>query len=80
MRHPSMTARGQRIAFVIAVLGALALPKKQPCSFPGEQCSGFKRGKQWCTANETEPFGVYLLESVLRRDLGITYGRELDCY
>jgi hypothetical protein len=78
MRHPSMTTRGVRIAFAVAVLVVLLLPKQSPCHFPGEDCSVVKDGRV-CTTTEVEPFGAYLLERLLQRDVGVAYSESADC-
>jgi hypothetical protein len=75
-----MTSRGTRIAFFVAIACVAALPKKQPCSYPGESCAMVVRDKQHCNTFETEPFGVYLIEWIARRDLGVAYSHDFDCY
>jgi hypothetical protein len=79
MNHPSMTWRGRRIAFFLAIAAAIAIPKRIPCRFPGEDCEQIVKDKQLCSQFETEPFGVYLIEYVIGRDVGIRYSEELDC-
>lgn len=78
MRHPSMTTRGTRIAFAVAVLLVLLLPKRSKCHYPDEDCSQVIN-RQICTTEEMEPFGVYLIERVLHRDVGIAYSERRAC-
>ena len=73
-----MTSRGRQLAFVVAVLIALALPKRVDCGYPGAVCR-VTRGKQVCTAWEIEPWGFYLLENLLGRDVGFAYSSGDDC-
>ncbi len=80
MNHPKMTFHGRRIAFLLAVVGAFALPKDQPCSFPGQACEQVERGRELCTPHELEPFGIFLLESVVRRDLWLRYSTSWECF
>jgi hypothetical protein len=75
-----MTSRGRRIAFFIAVGVAMALPKREPCRFPGDECSQVTHAARLCNSFETEPFGVYLIEYGLERDLGIAYSHDLECF
>jgi hypothetical protein len=75
-----MTFRGRRIAFLLAMVVGFALPKDEPCSYPTEACQQVERGKQLCTPHETEPFGIYLLEMVVRTDLPLRYATSLQCY
>ncbi|HPH67556.1 MAG TPA: hypothetical protein PLF40_17490 [Kofleriaceae bacterium] len=75
-----MTFHGRRIAFFIALAVAFALPKDQPCSYPGEACEQVPRGRELCTPHETEPLGVYMLETVFRRDLWLRYSTSFECY
>ena len=67
-----MTSSGKRWAFLIGVLLAFALPKRVECGFPGATCA-ITRGKEVCTRYEIEPWGFYLLENVLGRDVGFAY-------
>lgn len=73
-----MTTRGVRIAFAVAVLVVLLLPKRSPCRYPGQDCSVVRAGRV-CTTTEVEPFGSFLLERLLHRDLGIAYSESSDC-
>ena len=75
-----MTSRGRLIAFLIGVAAALALPKHVDCGVPGGSCqhAGTHRGEV-CTPYEVEPWGVYLIEVVAGRDLGIAYTSGEDC-
>ena len=73
-----MTTRGIRIAIAVAVLIVMLLPKRSPCRYPGEDCSVVVKGRV-CTTTEVEPFGAFLLERLLHRDLGLTYSESGDC-
>jgi hypothetical protein len=79
MRHPSMTTRGTRMAFAIAVVIGLALPKRVECGSPGATCGHGGRGRTMCTGYEIEPLGVYLIELVAQRDVGFAYESGDDC-
>lgn len=79
MRHPSMTTRGTRLAFALAVLIGLALPKRSECSYPGATCGHAGRGRTICTSYEIEPLGVYLIELAVKRDVGLAYETGDDC-
>ena len=79
MRHPSMTTRGTRIAFAIAVVIGLALPKRVECGYPGAICGHVGRAGAPCTRYEIEPLGVYLIELVAQRNVGFAYESEDDC-
>lgn len=79
MRHPSMTTRGTRVAFVFAMLIALALPKRVECGYPGATCGHAGRHRTTCTSFEIEPLGFYLIELVAHRDVGFAYQTEDEC-
>jgi hypothetical protein len=65
---PRMTSGGRRLAFLIAVGLVLFLPKR---------VEGLRH--DYCVTYKLEPLGVYGIESVLGRDLGIAYTRGEDC-
>jgi hypothetical protein len=75
-----MTTRGRRIAFVVGALIAFALPKRVDCGYPDGQCqhAGRRRG-ELCTSYEIEPWGLYLIESAIGRDVGFAYTSGEDC-
>jgi len=76
-----MTTRGKHIAAAIAIVAALALPKRVPCEHPGrERCDVRDDIGQICTPTDLEPLGVYLIELVSRRDVRIAYRTWLDCH
>ncbi|TMQ05104.1 MAG: hypothetical protein E6J91_41505 [Deltaproteobacteria bacterium] len=79
MRHPSMTTRGTRIAFAIAAVIALALPKRVECGYPGATCGHAGRWRTICSRYEIEPLGLYLVELVAQRDVGFAYESGDDC-
>jgi hypothetical protein len=73
-----MTSSGRQLAFLIAVLIAFAIPKRVECGFPGAACT-VRHGKEVCTPYEVEPWGFYLLENVLGRDIGFAYTSGEEC-
>jgi hypothetical protein len=75
-----MTTRGRRIALLVGVLIAFALPKRVECGFPGGFCqhAGRHHGEV-CTFYEVEPWGFYLIEYVAGRDVGFAYSSGDDC-
>ena len=75
-----MSYNGRRIAFVIAVLFAFALPKRVECGYPGARsCQTQGKWREMCTAYEMEPLAFYLLELVFDRDIGFAYSSGQDC-
>ncbi|HVV86872.1 MAG TPA: hypothetical protein VHE35_27730 [Kofleriaceae bacterium] len=74
-----MTARARQTAAIVGILGALALPKKTPCLAPGASCEVVTRDGWTCTPTDLEPLGVYALEWMLGRDVGLRYRRWVDC-
>ena len=81
MNHPRMTSSGRRIAFFLGLAIAFALPKRIECGHPGATCAhpGTRPG-QICSDYEVEPWGFYLLESLLGRDVGFAYSSGEDCH
>jgi hypothetical protein len=73
-----MTSSGRRLAFLIAVLIAFALPKHVECGFPGAECAELVGGEQ-CTGYELEPWLFYGLEHLFGRDIGFAYSSGRDC-
>jgi hypothetical protein len=74
-----MSTRGTRIAFAFAIIIALALPKRVECGFPGATCGHTGRWRTTCTDYEIEPLGVYVIELVVKRDVGFAYSAGEDC-
>jgi hypothetical protein len=71
---PRMTSRGRLIAFLIAVVVVLALPKRverghHPGVWKGETCTSYT----------LEPLGIYGIESLLSTRLGVAYSSGDDC-
>jgi hypothetical protein len=62
-----MTSRGRRIALVLGVLAALALPKRIEDPPLGR-----------CTSYVVEPWGIYLLAHVVAVELPYASGQ--DCH
>lgn len=79
MRHPSMSTRGTRLAFVFAVVIAGLLPKHVDCGYPGATCGHAGRWRTTCTGFEIEPLGFYVIELIARRDVGFAYSAGDDC-
>ena len=73
-----MTSSGRRLAFLIAVLIAFALPKRVECGYPGGQCTHVV-GHYQCTSYEVEPWLFYGLEHLFSRDIGFAYSSGEDC-
>jgi len=76
VNHPRMTSSGRRIAFFLGVLIAFMLPKRVECGSPDAQC--VLPGDR-CTPYEVEPWGFYLLELLVHRDVGFAYKSGADC-
>jgi hypothetical protein len=72
MRHPSMSTRGTRVAFVIAIVLVLLLPKRVDCSHPGATCNHAGKGQTTCA-------DFYLIELAVERDVGFAYQSGEDC-
>jgi len=74
-----MSTRGKRVAALVALVVAFALPKHVECGFPGGKCSREASFHRTCTYWETEPFGFYLIESLVGNDVGFAYTSGEDC-
>ncbi len=79
MQAAAMTSSGRRIAFLIGVVVALALPKRVDCGYPGSDCR-HTAGGTTCGRYEIEPWGFYLIEYVAGRDIGFAYSSGDDCH
>ena len=73
-----MSSSGRRWALLIGVLIAFAIPKRVDCAYPGATCTRFADGRT-CGAYELEPWGFYLVEYVVGRDVGFAYVSGDDC-
>ena len=73
-----MTSNGRRLAGLVAVVVAFALPKRVECGYPAGTCERVI-DHHTCHAYEMEPFGFYLLELVFSRDIGFSYSSGDDC-
>jgi hypothetical protein len=71
---PRMTSNGRRIAFVVAIVAALALPKRVELGRHPGRLKG-----EACTSYVLEPLGVYGVESVFSTRLGVAYSAGDDC-
>jgi hypothetical protein len=74
-----MTSSGRQLAFLVAVLIAFGLPKRVECGYPGAACA-VHHGHELCTSYEVEPWGFYLLENLVGRDVGFAYTSGDDCH
>ncbi|MCX5746989.1 MAG: hypothetical protein NT062_31350 [Proteobacteria bacterium] len=80
MNHPKMTTRGRTIAGLIAVVIALALPKRVECDGGDTRdCGHLNVLHHWCTSYEVEPLGFYMIEHVVHRDVGFAYSAGEEC-
>jgi hypothetical protein len=73
-----MTSSGRLLAFSIAVVIALALPKRVECGYPGGDCAHIV-GREQCRGYEIEPWLFYGLEHLFGRDIGFAYSSGEDC-
>ena len=73
-----MSSNGRRIAGLIGILIAIALPKRVECGYPGRTCERIVDGHS-CRSYEIEPFGFFLLENLFGRDIGFAYSSGDDC-
>jgi hypothetical protein len=73
-----MTTRGRVIAALIGITIAFMLPKRIECDLGSTGCKrmGSKPG---CAFYEVEPFGFYLLELLVRTDVGFAYEQSDTC-
>ena len=74
-----MSTNGRRNAALFGIAIALALPKQVPCEVPGRSCEIHRPYGQICRSVDVEPFGVYMIEWVMGRDLPIAYSHRIDC-
>jgi len=84
-----MSTRGTHVAVAIAVIIAFLLPKRVECGYPdaadatngptSRACRHAGRGQAVCTDFEVEPLGLYLIELVVRRNVGFAYSSGDDC-
>lgn len=74
MRMAAMSSSGRRIAFLIGVLIAFALPKRVDGGYPGAPPP---LGP--CKTYEVEPWGFYLIEYLAGRNIGFAYSHGDDC-
>lgn len=76
---PNMTTRGKRLAALFGVLIAFALPKRVECGYPGGECSHATTFYKNCTSYEVEPFGFFLIEKLVKSDVGFAYSSGEEC-
>lgn len=77
--HAGMSSRGKQLAGVFAIVMVLLLPKRVECDRPGATCGHAGLGRSVCTDYSTEPFGFYLLELALERNVGFAYSHDMEC-
>lgn len=73
-----MTTRGKQTAFLFGVALAFSLPKQVPCEVPGRSCEVIVDHRP-CQPTDVEPFGVFLVEWLVRDDLPIAYSHRVAC-
>ncbi len=71
---PRMTSNGRRIAFAVAILAALALPKRVELGRHAGRWKG-----ETCVRYALEPLGIYGVESALSTRFGVAYSSGDDC-
>jgi hypothetical protein len=71
--HPRMTSSGRRWAALFGIALAFALPKRV------ERGTHRNDRHELCTASEIEPFGFYLIERAVGREVGFAYSTSEDC-
>jgi hypothetical protein len=82
MNHPSMTSRGRRIAFFIAIAAAAAFPKRVECGYPAAEsrtCGHKSALGRYCSSYEIEPLVFYFIENIADRNIGFAYVSKEDC-
>ena len=80
IRGRGMTTSGMRWAFLFGIVLVLALPKRVECGYPDAPgCAREARFGIMCTAYEVEPFGLYLVELLAKRDVGFAYSSGEEC-
>ncbi len=78
MNHPSMTTRGRVIAGLIGIAIAFMLPKRIECAPGGVGCKSTGQ-RPGCSFHEVEPFGFFLIERLVRTDVGFAYELSDRC-
>jgi hypothetical protein len=74
-----MTSRGRLIAGLVGITLAFMLPKRITCGLGSNGCKHIVNRPE-CEGYEIEPFGFYLLELVVRTDLGFAYETGDTCH
>lgn len=73
-----MTSNGRRIAFLIGITIAFMLPKKVECGYPAAAACSIVIKYVSCTPYEVEPWGFFLIEHLVKMNVGFAYKRA-DC-
>jgi hypothetical protein len=74
-----MTTRGRQLAALFGLLIVFFLPKHVECGYPGGECRHTGSFHRTCTDYEVEPFGFYLIEHLVGRDVGFAYTSGEEC-
>jgi hypothetical protein len=77
-----MTTRGTRLAMLFGLVLAFLLPKHVECGYPDASCGRvqqYGRYRELCQSYEVEPWGFYMIELVVHRDVGFAYSSDEDC-
>lgn len=73
-----MTSNGRLLAALLGIAIAFMLPKRVECGYPGAYC-GRIVDKDRCTRFDVEPWGFFLIESVVKTNVGFAYSSEEEC-
>jgi hypothetical protein len=74
-----MSSNGRRLAFLIGIGIAFMLPKRVNCGYSAAESCSFQRAGRLCTPAEVEPWGFYLIELVVKSNVGFAYSHDDGC-
>lgn len=74
-----MTSHAKRTAALVAIAVVFCLPKQVPCEYPQPQCDTVFVDGLGCTPTDLEPYGIFLVESLIGADVAVAYRSWLDC-
>lgn len=74
-----MTSSGKRIAALIGIAIAFMLPKHVECGYPGGSCGHDGSFRHWCQGYQVEPVGFFVIELIVKQDVGFAYATGEDC-